>query len=57
MQKIINLILNWEKIIFNKSWVPNGQELKQILLKTTWITQADLDKDKKIEKLNKKIWK
>ena len=48
------IILNWDKIIFNQSWVPNGQELKNILLKTAWITEDTLEQDKKEEK--KKKW-
>ena len=50
------IILDWEKIIFNQSGVPNWQELKQILLKTAWISQADLDEDKKQEKSKKTKW-
>ena len=50
------IILNWENIVFNKSWVPNGQELKQVLLKTAWITNKILEEDKKQEKTKKKKW-
>jgi len=48
------IILDWEKIIFNQSWVPNWQELKQILLKTAWITEQDLKTQKQEEKKKKK---
>jgi len=50
------IILNVEKIVFNQSWVPNWQELKQILLKTAWITENDLKQDQKEEKKKKWFW-
>jgi thiol-disulfide isomerase/thioredoxin len=48
------IILNWDKVVFNQSWVPNGQELKKILLNTAWITENDLEKN--LEKEKKKKW-
>jgi len=50
------IILDWEKIIFNQSWVPNWQELKQILLKTAWITEQDLENDRKEKKKKWFFW-
>ncbi len=40
------IILDWDKIVLNRSWVPNGQELKQTLLKTANITEEDLKQNK-----------
>jgi hypothetical protein len=50
------IILNWEKVVFNQSWVPNGQELKQILLKTAWIKQEDLKAQKQEKKKKWFFW-
>lgn len=44
------IILDLQKIIFNKSWVPNGQELKNILLKTAWINDSNLKENTNKEK-------
>jgi len=50
------IILDWEKILFNQSWVPNWQELKNFLMKMAWVTQKDLDENKKEEKAKKTKW-
>jgi len=47
------IILDWEKVIFNQSWVPNGSELKNIMMNVAKITESDLEQDKKE---NKKKW-
>lgn len=44
------IILDWEKIVFNQSWVPNWWELKVFMMNLAWITQEDLEKDKQEKK-------
>ncbi len=46
------IILKWQEIVFNQSWVPNWQELKQVLLKIAWISENDLEK----QETKKKKW-
>lgn len=41
------IILKWKEIIFNKSWVPNGAELKKIMVDLIW-------KEPEKQKINKK---
>ena len=47
------IIIDWEKIIFNQSWVPNWLELKKIMMNVAWISENDLEENKKE---NKKKW-
>ena len=44
------IILKKEEIIFNKSWVPNWTELKQIMIDLIW------KEPKKIEIIKKKFF-
>ena len=44
------IILKWDEIVFNKSWVPNGWELKNIMMKIAWIQESDLIKNKEKRK-------
>ena len=44
------IILDQEKVVYNQSWVPNGQELKKIMMNLAWITRQDLEKDKQEKK-------
>ena len=44
------IILKWQEIVFNQSWVPNWQELKQVLLKIAWINENDLVKQENKKK-------
>ncbi len=30
------IVLNWEEIVFNKPWVPNWAELKEVLVNLIW---------------------
>jgi len=32
------IILDWDKILFNQSWVPNWQELKDLMISIIWET-------------------
>ena len=41
------IILKWEKIIFNKSWVPNWAELKQIMVDLIWKEPKKVETKKK----------
>ena len=47
------IILKWEEVVFNQSWVPNWSELKKIMMNIAWINESDLEKEKKE---NKKKW-
>jgi len=40
------IILNWEKVVFNQSWVPNWWELKETMLNIAWIKEDDLIQEK-----------
>ena len=44
------IILKWDKIILNQSWVPNGAELKKIMIDLIW------KEPEKIEVKKKKIF-
>ena len=44
------IILDQGKVVYNQSWVPNGQELKKFMMNLAWITQQDLEKDKQEKK-------
>jgi len=45
------IILKWEEIIFNKSWVPNWVELKKIMINLIW-----KEPEKKEAKKKKFFW-
>ena len=47
------IILDWEKIVFNQSGVPNWWELKKFMMNLAWITEEDLQK---IKENKKKKW-
>jgi len=41
------IILKWEEVIFNKSWVPNWDELKKIMVDLIW---EEPEKEKEVKK-------
>lgn len=41
------IILKWEEIIFNKSWVPNWSELKNIMVDLIWKEPKKIENKKK----------
>ncbi len=43
------IILEWEKVIFNKPWVPNWAELKQIMVNLIW-KEPEVQKTEKRKK-------
>ena len=43
------IILKWEEIVFNKSWVPNWIELKKIMINLIW-------KEPKKQEIKKKVF-
>jgi thioredoxin 1 len=47
------IILDWEKVVYNQSWVPNWTELKNTMMSIAKITENDLDK---IEETKKTKW-
>ena len=44
------IILDWDKIMFNQSGVPNWWELKKFMMNLAWITEEDLQKNKQKKK-------
>ena len=46
------IILDWEKVIFNKPWVPNWSELKQVMVGLIW----NEPEEKKVETKKKFFW-
>jgi len=50
------IILNWEKTVYNQSWVPNWKELKDFMMKLAWITEKDLERKKEEKKKKWFFW-
>ncbi len=51
------IVLQWEEIMYNKPWVPNGAELKTILLELSWHNQENFHKKSHcIEKKKRFFW-
>lgn len=48
------IIMDWEKIVLNASWVPNWKELKENMIRLAWISEKDLETKKEYKKETKK---